>query len=411
MGGKLEHLGMGVHRMNKQITDQIQTQQQRMERKRMQSKPVQNQQSSHNPVHMKEKKKQTKDAIKGKLKCLLLNARSIINKKEELEAVAYEKKTVMLENLTNRQDTDTVWCKYEDINIGVCYNTTANSIEQEEPLLELIKEACQSSRETIITGDFNHETIDWDLIEANAEGQKFLDVTEDLFLTQHVKEATRANNILDLILSTNHNQIRNVIVTEKLGSSDHNIIEFEIITKGQPTHWKTKYRDYRKADFDKIRYDIQSEEYTKDDNADTQELWNNLKDKLNDVTERNIPLKERTMGKQPKPMWWNRKIKRLRKNRLKWWNRYKESNREEHEDIYLHYQKEVNKEIRRSKRKLEKRLGENIKSDRKGFFKYARSKMKVKESVGPIADEHGHLIKDEKQMTKVFSEFFKSVFT
>ena len=40
---------------------------------------------------MKEKKKQTKDAIKGKLKCLLLNARSIINKKEELEAVAYEK--------------------------------------------------------------------------------------------------------------------------------------------------------------------------------------------------------------------------------------------------------------------------------------------------------------------------------
>ena len=158
-------------------------------------------------------------------------------------------------------------------------------------------------------------------------------------------------------------------------------------------------------------YDIQSEEYTKDDNADTQELWNNLKDKLNDVTERNIPLKERTMGKQPKPMWWNRKIKRLRKNRLKWWNRYKESNREEHEDIYLHYQKEVNKEIRRSKRKLEKRLGENIKSDRKGFFKYARSKMKVKESVGPIADEHGHLIKDEKQMTKVFSEFFKSVFT
>ena len=105
------------------------------------------------------------------MKCLQINARSIINKKEELEAVAYEKqpdlilitetwakdkhsigevnlkgydshrkdrrntergggciiyakselKTVMLEDLTKTEDTDTVWCKYEDIKIGVCY--------------------------------------------------------------------------------------------------------------------------------------------------------------------------------------------------------------------------------------------------------------------------------------------------
>ena len=129
--------------------------------------------------------------------------------------------------------------------------------------------------------------------------------------------------------------------------------------------------------------------------------------------EKIIPLKERLDGKPPKPMWWNRKIKKLRKNRLKWWNKFKETNREciEYEQKYLHYQKEVNKEIRRSKRRLEKRLGENIKTDRKGFFKYARSKMKVKESVGPIEDDQGNLIKDEKQMATIFSDFFKSVFT
>ena len=37
--------------------------------------------------------------------------------------------------------------------------------------------------------------------------------------------------------------------------------------------------------------------------------------------------------------------------------------------------------------------------------------MKVKESVGPIEDDQGNLIKDEKQMANIFSEFFKSVFT
>ena len=200
------------------------------------------------------------------------------------------------------------------------------------------------------------------------------------------------------------------MVTEKLGSSDHNIIEFDIVTKEKSTGWKTKYRDYRKADYDKIRDEISAEEYRKDENAGTEELWNNFKVKLMGIVESNIPLKERTVGKPPKPMWWNRKITRLRKNRLKWWDRFKESQSERCEDKYKHYQKEVNKEVRKSKRRLEQRLGENIKTDRKGFFKYARSKMKVKESVGPIEVE-GNLIKDEKKMAKVFSDFFKSVFT
>ena len=113
------------------------------------------------------------------------------------------------------------------------------------------------------------------------------------------------------------------------------------------------------------------------------------------------------MSKPPKAMSWNRKMKKLRKNRLKWWNRFKENGSDRNESKYRYYQKEVNKEIRRSKRNLEKRLGENIKTDRKGFFKYARSKMKVKESVGPIEDQQGRLIKDEKEMANIFSEFFQ----
>ena len=46
-----------------------------------------------------------------------------------------ELKTVMIEELTKVENTDSVWCKYEDITIGVCYNTTANTVEQEEPLI------------------------------------------------------------------------------------------------------------------------------------------------------------------------------------------------------------------------------------------------------------------------------------
>ena len=64
-----------------------------------------------------------------------------------------------------------------------------------------------------------------------------------------------------------------------------------------------------------------------------------------------------------------------------------------------------------SKKRLEERLGRNIKEDRKGFFKYAKSKMKVKEGVGPIEDESGNLLTDEKKMAQEFNKFFKSIFT
>ena len=112
----------------------------------------------HIPAHQRHKNVMKKNE-KNSLKCILTNARSIINKKEELEAVAFEKKTdliliveswakdkhsmgevslfgydchrhdrtqtergggciiyadselktVLLENLTNTPDTDSVW--------------------------------------------------------------------------------------------------------------------------------------------------------------------------------------------------------------------------------------------------------------------------------------------------------------
>jgi hypothetical protein len=122
-------------------------------------------------------------------------------------------KTTAIPTLTNTENTDTVWCKVEDVTLGVCYNTTANSVEDEIPLLQLMTKACERG-EAVIVGDFNHETINWNLLEAQTEGQSFLDKTQDLFLQQHITEATRGENILDLILSTNSEQVRNVKVSE-----------------------------------------------------------------------------------------------------------------------------------------------------------------------------------------------------
>ena len=365
------------------------------------------------------------------LKARLINARSIINKKQELESTIYEEKphivyitetwadekhstaelnidgydcirkdrtrrgggclmyvqeelkAVPLKSLTDTVNTDSVWCKIQDVTFGVCYNTTANTVEDEKPLLELLRKACGGGGEVIITGDFNHETIDWELMESQAEGQEFLDTVEDLFLEQHVTTPTREKNLLDLVLSTNPEQIRDVEVTEKFGSSDHNMVKFNVIMKEESKQWKEKFRDYRNADFDKIREEVKSINWSViDDQDDMQDAWKKFTELLDKTVEKHVRVKERVRGKPPKPMWWNKKIYKLRRNRLKWWQKSKEN--EAHKPKYEFYQKRVKEEVQAAKSKLEERLARNIKEDRKGFFKYAKSKMKAKEGVGPI---------------------------
>ena len=48
-----------------------------------------------------------------------------------------------------------------------------------------------SHKEVMLCGDFNHNTINWKELEATAEGQSFLDLTQDLGLIQPVETATR----------------------------------------------------------------------------------------------------------------------------------------------------------------------------------------------------------------------------
>ena len=53
-----------------------------------------------------------------------------------------------------------------------------------------------------IMGDFNHANIRWNYLDSFDDGMAFLMLVQDIFLTQHVSEPTRGDNILDLILST-----------------------------------------------------------------------------------------------------------------------------------------------------------------------------------------------------------------
>ena len=50
-------------------------------------------------------------------------------------------------------------------------------------------------------GNFNHRHIQWKSLDSTGgENQQFLFLIQDSFLTQHVLEPTRGENVLDIVL-------------------------------------------------------------------------------------------------------------------------------------------------------------------------------------------------------------------
>ena len=60
--------------------------------------------------------------------------------------------------------------------------------------------------------------------------QHVLCLVQDNFLTQHGLELTKAERVLDIVLSS-QKEVVDVIIQEKLGSSDHNQLHFNIKIK------------------------------------------------------------------------------------------------------------------------------------------------------------------------------------
>ena len=79
----------------------------------------------------------------------------------------------------------------------------------------------------LMMGDFNCPGINSVSLESDVAGSKFLDLTRNCFLIQHVLKPTRYDNILDLVLSSEEDMVEELFVLKHLANSDHNIITWK----------------------------------------------------------------------------------------------------------------------------------------------------------------------------------------
>ena len=91
---------------------------------------------------------------------------------------------------------EAVWCNI--VNVGLVYRSPNISMDKNDEIHNAIKEV--SKRDCIIMGGFNHGHIQWTSLQITGTGdQEFLNLVQDNFLSQHVLEATRGENVLDIV--------------------------------------------------------------------------------------------------------------------------------------------------------------------------------------------------------------------
>ena len=405
--------------------------------------------------------RQTKGSkLKSKLKCVYFNARSIVNKRAEIELLVHEEnpdvigitetwlrpdiedseinldsyalfrkdrtnargggvliyiretlKALIREDLTQDKFEESIWIELRSMLdktiIGVCYRAPTSNATNDDSLFKLISKCSKES--VLVMGDFNFGDIKWEDYDGKGQGKLFLDCISDNIFSQHVDQATRKSNILDLILSNEDDIVQNLEVGEEFSTSDHQVIRFDLIISKDKVQASSKYFNFHRADYDHMRMmakDIGLQDAVS--GLDVINDWENVKAKILHLQEMCVPKMSRT---NRRCKWVTRKTIKCRRAKKKAWEHYKKQNTPE---AYENYKRKLNistRENRKAQENFENKLSKNIKNDTKGFFSYVRNKQRSRVGVGPLKDADGNMVLDDLRGANLLNSYFSSVFT
>ena len=308
---------------------------------------------------------------------------------------------------------EALWCNlvtgHTTITIGVVYRCPNITIQNNEKVHNAISEV--SKGDCIIMGDFNLGNIKWDSKQSTGvEDQQFLCLVQDNFLTQHVLEPTRAARVLYIVLSSQKEFVDNIVIQEPLGSCDHNQLHFNINIKSDKSKVKQCRRDFRRGNYEENRKSLAIIDWNdKMNNKTATECWNIFRGELDRAIDSYVPMKKQ--GKRSKRnICQKRRSERLDINQI-CGGFYKHTGTDKDYDAYKEALNAATNEVRKSKRNFEHKLAQNIKSDSKSFYAYVRTKQNVRDKVGPLEDNAGNIITQGFLMAEELNMHFSSVFT
>ena len=177
----------------------------------------------------------------------------------------------------------------------VCYRSPSITIEDDENLYDLLNVI--SKEDFILMGDFNFgNSIDWESNVSHGQGKLFLKYIVTQTVMQHVDQPTRDLDILDLIIASDIDLLKDVLVGENFGNSNHQIIRFNIVVT-YLNDKKKKYRNYSKGNYVKAierSNEVDRNTVVKDN---VLEGWLNFTQVLLNIRDQCVPLEFKSVNK------------------------------------------------------------------------------------------------------------------
>ena len=299
------------------------------------------------------------------------------------------------------------------IELALVYRNSHTLADQDNQLYDTLEEIIMRRHETIIMGDFNLPYIDWGQRTSAAPGNKLMNLVMDHGLSQHVREPTRGNNILDLILSTESRLIDGVQVNDHLANSDHNMLQFAIVQQHTEHSSKVDLPNFNRADFERLRQSVGGMGLTglfgeSGASICCRILTEGIRDACTQFIPRRVLDRNR---KNYKPPWWTDGVHRAISTRQRLYREMKANPSPGTVAQHITACRAVKREVTTAKRNKEINVAANSKLNPKEFYRYVNERRICKDPVGPLMGPDGELLNSDEDNANVFNTFFSSVFT
>ena len=306
-------------------------------------------------------------------------------------------------------------CSVSNTNLmlGVVYRPPSLPRTMNQQLFNIIRNTLWTSNRFCIMGDFNFPSIDWNTLSSNIlEESRFLDVLNELNVSQNVYEPTRENAILDLCLTSNDDSITDLKVNEPFSTSDHSYITLNINLPVKKPRKKFLYRDYDAVDYELLRAHLATidwDSYFDGFDDDCNILWITFKSVMDDLVSEYVPVKEFSERKVP---WYTPVLKTMDRKKKRKYRKWKRNPCPRNLREYKDYAKKVKKKVVSTKKHYEKRKFNDKNRNPKQFFSYVNSRTKSSQPVSNLIDnENDRLVTDPTEKANLLLRQYRSVFT
>ena len=232
---------------------------------------------------------------------------------------------------------ENIWCSFKTCNnqtvlVGNVYHSGSSSEINTSKLYDILKSPNHDSFDhTLICGDFNFPTVNWNGVWSNEKDEQLLEAMREGFLTQHISRPTRYKaqqkpNILDLVFTKDDSDINNIYYCSPLGKSDHILLKLitSIPTKKHKPSVTYRY-DWKNGNYVEFKKFMSSVDWSKLKELNVEECWRYIKNKLEEGIKLYVPLVKCTSETKDKPPWFTFEVKKSVKKKYKLFKLFLES--------------------------------------------------------------------------------------